>query len=134
MRWLGCVLLSGCGVTSRAALFSSIPEFELAADLVDEGVQLSLSGVQPAWVEDDLCDEDDGESCKDDRFVGFAFYRSDEGPYGAYEALAVDPSAEWLDPGPPLPETAWRAAIVRQEEGDSERLEQVSIAAALPVE
>lgn len=140
---LAALLLSGCGIASRAALFTSIPEFTLVAEpvgapnrsgRVDEGVALSLSGVQESWIADDLCGEDDGESCKDDLFVGFAFFRSEDGAYGEYVELAVDLEGEWLDPLPASPETAWRAAVVRQEEEDVERLEQVSIAAVLPVE
>jgi hypothetical protein len=109
-------LNSGCAAGARMMLFTGTPAFVLTAAPERRGTLLTVSGLDPEDRADDLCGPDDGESCHDDVFVGLLFYRSDTGAYGDYVELGqVLEESEWFDPAPPGPDTAWRAATVRQE-------------------
>lgn len=132
MRWMLCVVLcSGCGAFSRVVLFADTPTFTLVAASSGQETGLEAAGYDPDWLEDALCDEDDGEDCVDDLFRGFVYYRADDGAYGAYAALHIGPEPAWIDPTPPLPGTAWRVGVLRQKGDLDPYLSEVSTAATL---
>lgn len=134
LAWLG-----GCAASARFLLFSGSPAFELTAAPDHRSTALVAQGLTADDFADDLCGEDDGESCRDDVSLGLGFYRSDDGPYGAFALVGALPvgEVEWVDPDAAGPETAWRAALLRQEIDPEDGpldpyVDAVSTAAALP--
>ncbi|MEQ1565888.1 MAG: hypothetical protein ABMA64_09650 [Myxococcota bacterium] len=125
---------TGCASGARVLLFGSSPSFVVEAVEEEGGISLVGRGLTKEDLEDDLCDDDDDESCEDDLFLGIGFYRSDTGPYGRYDELGTATELEWFDPEPALAETVWRAATLRQQGDDDPRVDEVSIAASLEVD
>jgi len=123
------VLFSGCGSFSRATLFADIPTFELYAEPDEQGTALFAEGYKLSWTEDDLCTGDDGESCENDYFLGFVYYRSDSGAYGDFVEVGTTVDPVWLDEIPRVEESVWRAGILRQKGDESPYLPEASIAA-----
>jgi len=127
-------LSGGCGASARATLFDIIdaPAFSLDAIESEYGAVLVAYGYTTSDLEDHLCAGTDSSDCIDDYFVTFAFYRSDNGDYGAYEPIGDDPIPGWLDvTWTGNADSAWRAAIVRQKLGGEEYLSRVSVAATV---
>jgi hypothetical protein len=134
------VTQTGCAAGARLMLFAGAPAFVLEAEPDGRATVLVVSGLDPDARQDDLCGPDDGEECHDEVFLGIAFYRSDDGPYGEYVELGrVEDGSEWRDEVRAGPDTAWRAATVRQEldpEGEivDTWTDEASTAAVLPAD
>lgn len=128
--WVGALVLGGCGSFARVALFSSSPGFLLVAERVDGGIGLFPDRYPLDLLESEDCEGESADICDVDLFVGFAFYRSDDGPYGTFTEIARTTEPAVLDTGG-ADDDAWRAAILRDGEEDGLHAAAVSTAATL---